>query len=158
MKKSINLKNYRKAVFVIVYKIENNNIFYLLLKRKLHWNGWEFPKGGIEPNESFKTATLRELKEETGFFGKEVLLNKLKNHNISGKYLYNTSTKKQRKFIGQTFNLYSIQVDPRKNKKIKLDKKEHSNYKWVDKKTALKLLTWSNQRRCLRVVHKKISE
>ena len=38
------------------------SLFYLLLKRKLHWVGWEFPKGGVEekenPFEAVKTNIL----------------------------------------------------------------------------------------------------
>jgi len=42
---------YRKAVFVLLYSKTKKWIEYLLLKRKLHWKGWEFPKGKIEPGE-----------------------------------------------------------------------------------------------------------
>ena len=43
--------NYRKSVFIVVYRKTEKGILYLILKRKLHWVGWEFPKGGIEPEE-----------------------------------------------------------------------------------------------------------
>jgi hypothetical protein len=41
-------EKYRKAVFIVVYR-RTKNIFnkqnkLLILKRKLHWAGWEFPK------------------------------------------------------------------------------------------------------------------
>ena len=57
---------YRKAVFIVAYSKINNKIEYLLLKRKLHWKGWEFPKGGAEEKENNLDAVKRELKEETG--------------------------------------------------------------------------------------------
>ncbi|MFW6233463.1 MAG: NUDIX domain-containing protein, partial [Nanoarchaeota archaeon] len=59
-------KNYRKGIFIVVYTIYNNEIFYLLLKRKLHWKGWEFPKAGVKEKESLIECAKRELKEETG--------------------------------------------------------------------------------------------
>jgi len=59
-------KSYRKAVFVVVYRKERNNLLYLILKRKLHWKGWEFPKGGVKNKETIKQTITREVKEETG--------------------------------------------------------------------------------------------
>jgi len=38
---------------------------FLVLKRKLHWHGWEFVKGHVE-KETARQAVLRELREETG--------------------------------------------------------------------------------------------
>ena len=57
---------YRKAVFIVVYRKEKDKILYLILKRKLHWKGWEFPKGGTEKREKLVQTLERELKEETG--------------------------------------------------------------------------------------------
>ena len=57
---------YRKAVFVVTYRKEKDKIKYLILKRKLHWKGWEFPKGGVNKDESLLHAVKREIKEETG--------------------------------------------------------------------------------------------
>ena len=56
---------YRKSVFIVSYRFENNKLKYLILKRHLHWNGWEFPKGGIEGKESAIQIVKREIKEET---------------------------------------------------------------------------------------------
>ena len=50
---------------------------------------------------------------------------------------------------GQTFSLYSAEV---KDSKVKLDQKEHSSYKWLDFNKAQKILTYLNQRKCLKVV------
>ena len=45
------MKKYRKAVFIVTYLKTKKGIKYLILKRKLHWVGWEFPKGGLEKKE-----------------------------------------------------------------------------------------------------------
>ena len=50
---------YRKALFIVAYRMINNNIKYLILKRKLHWKGWEFPKGGVELFETKKMGVKR---------------------------------------------------------------------------------------------------
>ena len=136
---------FRKAVFIVTYKKEKNKILYLLLKRKLHWTGWEFPKGGVERFELKKSAVKRETFEETG--QKPVKIKKFKE---KGKYRYHKYLKDRPGFIGQRYKLFSAQVN---SKKVKFDKKEHSSYKWLDYKQAIKLLTWSNQKKCLSIVN-----
>ena len=63
---------YRKAIFIVIYTITKKRIEYLILKRRLHWKGWEFPKGGIKFSETERKAVLRELKEETGLSSKKI--------------------------------------------------------------------------------------
>ena len=139
---------YRKGIFIVVYRKEKNNLLYLILKRKLHWKGGEFPKGGIEKGEKIQKTILRELKEEIG--RKPI---KITNYNVKGKYKYKIKLK-DRPFIGQTFSLYSAEI---KSKKIKIDKVEHSAYVWKTFKEAKKMLTWKNQKKCLGIVDKFLS-
>ena len=135
----------RKAVFIVVYYLEKNKPNYLILERKLHWKGWEFPKGGINFLEFKKHAVKRELFEETG--SKPI---KIKNHYFKGKYNYKEELKDRKGISGQTFLLFSVQV---KKQKVKLDKKEHKSYLWLDFNKTLKKLTHKNQRQCLRIVN-----
>ncbi len=141
-------KRFRKAVFIVTYRKEKNKIFFLLLKRKLHWKGWEFPKGGAKPFDSLLNAVKREAEEETGQFPI-----KIKSYNINGKYKYNKELPERPKYIGQAFKLFSVQI---KNKKIKLDKLEHSAYKWLDFEKAYSKLKWPNQRICLNIVNEDL--
>jgi len=137
---------YRKAVFCVVYSINNTgNAEYLTLKRKLHWKGWEFPKGGIGKEERILDAIKRETKEETGLSPL-----KIKKFNIFGKYKYNKKFPDRPGFIGQAFSLSAVEI---KKGKIILDEREHSDYKWIDFKEAIKKLTWPNQRKSLKVVN-----
>lgn len=139
---------YRKGVFIICYRKEKNKIYYLLLKRKLHWRGWEFPKGGIEKSEPVLKAVKRETKEETGQFPKNI-----NNYKCEGKYKYNKKIN-GREESGGSFILYSCEI---KNKKVKIDKREHSNYAWKTFDQTLKMLTWPNQRKSLRIVNNYIN-
>lgn len=146
----MNEKNkYRKAVFIVVYRKTNQGIKYLVLKRKLHWSGWEFPKGGIEPKEEIEEAIKRELKEETGQFP----LN-MQKHNFYGKYKYKKKSLGRGHFIGQTFSLYSAEVE---NEKVILDEREHSNYLWLPCSEAHKKLTYRNQKKCLEMVNSALA-
>jgi len=142
------IPKYRPAVFILTYSRTNKGIEYLLLKRKLHWNGWEFPKGGIERSETPKRAVKRELKEETG-----LKLVNIKKWNIKGKYLYDKKTREERGYVGQTYNLFSAEV---RKANIKVDMEEHYYGKWFTFKEAIKKLKWSNQKKCLRIVDGEI--
>ena len=136
---------YRKAVFIVTYSNIEDKIYYLILKRKLHWKGWEFPKGGMKFFETKKHAVKREIKEETGL--KILKINKF---NLKGKYRYNREFKDRPKIIGQNYTLFAVKT---KKGKVKLDKLEHSGYKWMNFNEAMKKLTWKNQKKCLKVVN-----
>jgi 8-oxo-dGTP pyrophosphatase MutT (NUDIX family) len=141
---------YRKALFIVVYSKEKNKIYYLILKRKLHWKGWEFPKGAINFLETRKKAVKRELKEETGLGPI-----KIKKFDYSGKYPYDKIYPDRPGIKGQTFVLYSVKV---KKAKIRLDKIEHSSYKWASFGKALKMLKFQNQKKSLKIVDKWLKE
>jgi len=141
------MKKYRKGVFFVIYaKNKKGNFEYLILKRQLHWKGWEFPKGGIEKKETHLKTIQREMKEETGL----APLN-FKKFNLNGKYKYDRNLEDRPEIIGQTFeSLYAVEVN---KKKINVDGIEHSDYRWVDSRDALKLLTWDNQKQSLKLVN-----
>ncbi|MFH1801257.1 MAG: NUDIX domain-containing protein [archaeon] len=136
---------YRSAVFIVTYAKTKKEVKYLILKRKLHWKGWEFPKGGKKFYESPSMTTRREVKEETGL---KIL--KMKRFNISGKYKYDKKYSDRKNFIGQTYVLFVVEVE--KNK-VLIDIKEHSDYRWAGFKEAVKKLKWKNQKKCLKVVN-----
>ena len=136
---------YRKSVFIVTYHKSENKIFYLILKRKLHWNGWEFPKGGIEEKENPFEAVQRELKEETG-----AVPLKIKKFNFRGKYKYKKLVLDREGIIGQSFSLYAAEI---KKQKIKFDEKEHTDFRWLAFEEAMKILTHQNQKKSLKIVN-----
>lgn len=142
---------YRKAVFIVVYRkarprfCKSHNILYLVLKRKLHWRGYEFPKGAIEKNENLLGVMKRELFEETG---QRAL--KIKRFNLHGKYKYHRILEDRPGYIGQTWKLFAAEV---KSSRIKIDKKEHSGYKWLNFRDAVKKIKFNDQKKCLNAVN-----
>jgi len=142
---------YRPSVFVVTFSFVKGGLNYLILKRKLHWVGWEFPKGGIENGETFFDAVKREMKEETGI---EINKEKIKKFNIRGKFNYAKEYSDRPGFIGQKYTLFSVEV---KKQKIKFDKKEHTDFKWVNFEEAEKKLTHKDQKKCLKIVNDMLS-
>lgn len=140
---------YRKGIFFVVYRKEKGKVKYLVLNRKLHWKGWEFPKAGVEREETGEKAVVRELREETGCKAE-----KITKFNISGKYKYTKEIAERKGYIGQSWKLFAVEVDCGK---IKIDRREHKGYKWLNVKDAVKILTWNNQKKCLRIVNKNLS-
>lgn len=68
---------------VVVYRIiEDGNRVYLLLQYPR--GNWDFPKGKLKINETWKKAALRELLEETG-----LILDLNNNFEYSYSYLFN---------------------------------------------------------------------
>ena len=123
---------------------------YLILKRKLHWKGWEFPKGGIEGGESALKTIKREIKEETGQVPYYI-----KKYNKMGKFEHKDLESLKLGFAGSKYRLYSAKI---KEGKVKVDPREHEDYKWVDFRGGIRHLEWENQREALRVVKDKLEE
>lgn len=141
------MEKYRKGVFIVVYaKNKKGNFEYLILKRHLHWSGWEFPKGGVK-KEKLIDGVKRELMEET-----HLVPLSIKNFHISGKYKYGGLVDKRPiAQQGQTYeSLYAIET---KKCKIKFDKLEHNGYKWLNFSEAVKILTWKNQKDSIKIVN-----
>ena len=136
---------YRKGIFAVVYARTEKGIEYLVLKRKLHWKGWEFVKGKIESSETKKKAVRRELKEETGLIPIKIKMFKEK-----GKYEYEKIFADRTNYVGQTYILFAVEV---KKREVKVDKREHSDYKWLGFDKTLEKLTFSNQRKCLKIAN-----
>ncbi len=136
---------FRRGVFIVVYSKYNGKIRYLILKRKLHWKGWEFSKGGVKVFETKRKAVRRETKEETGL---KIL--KIKGFNFTGKYKYDKKYPDRKGYSGQSFSLYAVETRMRG---AKLERREHSDFKWVDFKEALEKLKWENQKKSLKIVN-----
>ena len=142
---------YRKGVFLVVYAQEKKGkkegeIKYLLLHRILHWKGWEFPKGGIEKGETSRAAAKRELKEETGLKPVKII-----DMHIKGRFDYPKKLADRLSIKGMEWKLFAVEA---KKSRVKIDRLEHSNHKWLSFKEAYKKLKFGNKKRCLNLVDK----
>jgi len=133
---------YRRGVLGIVINREKK---FLLLYRALHWRGWEFPKGGINKNETEEQALKRELKEETGL--DPTILNKLP-YKIKYVYPRDFIKKTKTKYNGAKQSVYIAIA----NGSVKLSK-EHNRYRWVSYKEARNLLKHETQKKALDIAY-----
>ena len=62
-------KSVIQAAGGIIWKKEGSEKKLAVVHRYKH-NDWSLPKGKVDPNESWKEAALREVLEETGYYGK----------------------------------------------------------------------------------------
>jgi 8-oxo-dGTP pyrophosphatase MutT (NUDIX family) len=140
-------RKYRKGVFCVVYA--GKRPMYLLLHRKLHWEGWELPKGGKKARERLKNTVKREVKEETGLNASNI-----QGYKFRGLFVYDKKTQAERKVRGFKYALLSCEV---KKNRVRVAK-EHDDFKWATYAKALKLLTWPDQKKCLRIVNNSLKK
>ena len=140
-------KKYRKGVFIVLYT--KPPISYLLLHRKLHWKGWEFPKGGSLAKERVENTVVRELREEVGLRALDC-----KRFPVRGRFSYDKKTQRERKAVGFAWVLFACLI---KRGKVRISKREHDGYRWCSYGQARKLLSWQNQKRCLKLVNDYLS-
>jgi len=129
-----------------VFRIENGDLKFLLLKRSAYEsypNLWQMVSGAIEGNEIAYETAVREIVEETG-----ITINKLwVVPNVNSFY----SPEKNKIFMVPVFAALT------ETEKIKISN-EHSEYKWVTKEEALKLLAWPGQRKSVEIIYEYVTK
>ncbi len=121
-------------------------LFYLSEKREfllLHYNEghWDFPKGHIEGDETEEETCIREVIEETGITGIDIM----KGFSHSYSYFYRRGK--------ETFNktvVFFVAKVPHKNVKIS---HEHQNFVWLPYDAARKKLTFQNAKDLLKLAN-----
>ncbi|MEG8947452.1 NUDIX hydrolase [Rosettibacter firmus] len=125
----------------IIRKIKDD-IEFLLLKRSKeveYPDLWQMVTGSIEKGEEFFQTALRELNEETGL--KPIKLWLVPNINS-----YYEEEKKELNLI----HVFVALVN--KNNQVKISN-EHTEFMWVDKKTAKQLVAWDGQRKSMNLIY-----
>jgi dATP pyrophosphohydrolase len=127
-----------------IFRISENEIEFLLLKRsesEIYPGLWQMVTGSIlDENEKAFEAALREIKEETNLEPIKFWVVP----NINSFYW------------PEVDSIYHIPVFASMveyNSIVKISE-EHSEYKWVGKDEALKLLAWPGQRKSVEIIYK----
>lgn len=118
----------------IVFYIENDKVYYLLLKHKTYWG---FPKGKIENNEDELSSAIRELHEEA--FISEVEIYKDFRKEIYYNYYFNG------KLVRKKLILFLAKS---KNKRFCVSD-EHTAGGWFEFKDAINLVRYENNKKVL---------
>jgi dATP pyrophosphohydrolase len=131
---------------VSVFSFDNNVPMYLLLRRSksetIYPDIWQIVTGSIEPGETALAASLRELKEETGY---------IPSHYWIVPHV-NTFYSVQYDVIHQTV-IFAAQV-PAKTDPVLSD--EHYQFGWYPFEEAKKMLIWPGQVQALEIIHEYI--
>lgn len=125
---------------VITYKIDNDQIEYLLLRYEA--GHWDFPKGKIEPSETKQEAAIRELHEEAGLTAQLD-----DNFEESFSYIFHDA---QKKLVQKTVYFF---IGKTKTSTVHLSY-EHTDFQWLTYKQALEVLTYENAKNILKKTHK----
>lgn len=126
----------------IVYRLENEQIYYLLLRQSTNLL-WEFPKGNIQRGESQIECAKREMFEEAGI--KPIL-----REGFREEIEYINKEKGKSWLKKEIFYLFESNT-----RKVNLSW-EHKDYEWVLLKEALKRLNFKNIREILKKADNKI--
>ena len=105
----------------------------------MRWKGWEILKETLEKKETLIEALKRGIVEETGL--KEFKI--IRSLDKKEKWVFQGNNY----FIVDTF---LVRADMKRKISLKQEIIEHDKYAWVDKKTAVKKLTWSKTKELFR--------
>lgn len=133
---------YEKSCGAIVYKIENNSVYLLMV---MHLNGghWSFPKGHVENGETEGETALREIKEETNL---DVRLDTSFRHVVT--YSPKSGVMKDVVYFAAT----SLNED------FIPQKEEISKIKWVNLNDADKTVTFDNDKNLVKIFKEYIKK
>lgn len=123
---------------IIIYMHAKEGSKFLLL---YHGNGyWNFPKGKLEAREKGLDAALREIKEETGLGGKDLIFRRP--FRITNKFSFIREKKK-------IFKIVILYLAESKRAEIKISN-EHDGYGWFLYRDAARLLRYGSLRDILK--------
>lgn len=124
-----------------IFRIKNGRIEFLLLKRsetEIYPRLWQMVSGTIHKGENAYQTALREIKEETNLSPVQFWVVP----NINSFY------SPEKNYIS-LLPVFAAKV--KSNAKVEISN-EHSDYRWVTKNSAKKLLAWDGQRKSVDII------
>lgn len=138
-----------KSVGAIIYRIENGQRLYLILKYKE--KHWDFVKGHIDDGETDMQTLLRETEEESGIKDLKVIEGFKEYTKFVFKQYKELMTKEQIK-LGKpvwVFKIVTFYLAETKTKEVIISS-EHQDYKWLKFDGAFKQTTFKGSKEILR--------
>lgn len=127
--------------------------YFVLLQKKIWQNGkigWVPPKGGIELNESEKTAAKRETREETGLQSISII-KKIKEN----RYSFKENNKEYYKTV-VWFLATTNKMKLGEKNLTRQEKKTQKEVEWIKIDNALDLLVFEDEKRILEEIKQLI--
>ncbi|MCF8262031.1 MAG: NUDIX pyrophosphatase [Melioribacteraceae bacterium] len=125
-----------------IFRESESDIEFLLLKRshdEIYPNLWQMVSGKIEPSETAVNAAIRELKEETGLCPVKMWVAP----SVNSFYLS----------LDDSINLVPVFASKVDNNNIIILSDEHTEYRWVSKDNAKRMLAWKGQRDSVDIIY-----
>jgi 8-oxo-dGTP pyrophosphatase MutT (NUDIX family) len=130
---------FRDGVNAVVYREMKNKREFLIMHRIKNWIGWEFPKGGSEPEETHKEALIRELGEECGIPEGSII--SIQPTNTSLEFDYPKEMQKRTHYRGASYENFLVQINALAELVLeRTAKPEHDAIKWVSCDAASRYL------------------
>jgi dATP pyrophosphohydrolase len=132
-----------------IFRETGNGIEFLLLKRadyQVYPNLWQMVTGKIKENEQAFQTAIREIKEETGLTPLQLWVAPTVNSFYEPTRL-NDRVGQEDEYIC-LLPVFAARVEA---DKIQLSD-EHTEYKWVNKTEAKKLLAWEGQKKAVDII------
>lgn len=146
-----NMETKETSVGAFIYKIENDEILFLLIYSKRN-SEWGFPKGHVETNETELETAKREIKEETGITDIEFVegFRCTDTYKIKGR-LENTKDR----IIDKNVIYYLART--KQNFKCSVDDEIESG-KWLNLDKSIECLKYENQKKLLQSAYTFLKE
>ncbi|MGD8506469.1 MAG: NUDIX domain-containing protein [Candidatus Bathyarchaeota archaeon] len=143
------------TVLVHPYRYKNDELEYLLIKRKRVAYNWQGVSGSVEENETTEECAIRELFEETGYIPASVTPINLpadfhegtegKGEIWEGHYNGDSYIKLQKD------TLFIARIDQKKDPV--LNPEEHTDWIWCKYEKAYEIIKWDLEKRFLRYIN-----
>lgn len=142
--------NVVRAAGMLVYRISNNTIEYLLLQASYPPFHWTPPKGHLDPGEDELTAALRETKEEAGIDKDKLEVHK--DFDIVLQYQVKQSSRYSQEVTkDKTVKYWLAKLND--SNAVKLSE-EHKAMKWAPLEEAIKISKFPEMERLFRSAEK----
>ncbi|HWV56035.1 MAG TPA: NUDIX domain-containing protein [Longimicrobiales bacterium] len=132
------------AGFIVFHRDEGGCRFLLVLSRQTKRPLWEFPKGGINPGETVESAALRELREETGLHGDDIVL--LDGFRRSERYRFTVQSGAGQMIVIKQVTYFLAEA---RHTRVKLAAAEAMDHGWFELPEAVRRVRYRDRRRIL---------
>jgi bis(5'-nucleosidyl)-tetraphosphatase len=131
----------RSAGVIVFHRGERGCRFLLLLSRLTKRPLWEFPKGGVDGDETVAEAALRELQEETGLSGDDIRL--VTGFQHREEYRFTSGKGEGRTLIRKEVTYFLAEA---LSTEVELSAHEASQFAWLPLQEALRKLKYRARR------------